>query len=399
MAPVDQSHSDQEDARSLLDWLRTIRDGWVALALCIVVGLGLGVAVTASQKTSYRSTGSVVVTPARGFLDPQDADKLPGITDTVGRLVQTAAVRRQTGRSYVALARGRGEAARRRAQASQSWVGSHVSATQEANSSILTIRGTAPSRAEAQDLTTAAVRALALVVNASASTIGVLPRPVQPGASRPSSFGIAVRGFPVTSDGKVSPTPTRNLIIGGNAGALIGIIAALLLGLARRRLRRPEDVEEELGVPVLGVVEASRKRGAKAGPGLDAVRARLEELREDSGGGVFLLTGTTGSRRVAAVAEGIARSLDVDGSQAVVVDADFRGQSVSRLLSVTGQPGLTDMLNGDDAASHDDDTLVVEAAALGDRSTQVRILPAGQSKLDGHVDKGKLRTALTRLGA
>ena len=67
----------------------------------------------------------------------------------------------------------------------------------------------------------------------------------------------------------------RNNLIGINAGVLLGVLLALAVGLGRRRLRRPAEVAEELGIPVLGVVSRSRRPKPLADRGVAAARARL----------------------------------------------------------------------------------------------------------------------------
>ena len=45
-----------------------------------------------------------------------------------------------------------------------------------------------------------------------------------------------------------------NLIVGAFVGGALGVILALLLELVFRRVRCPEDVTRELGVPVMAEV-------------------------------------------------------------------------------------------------------------------------------------------------
>src|SRR5205823_12137361 len=119
-----------------------------------------------------------------------------------------------------------------------------LSVTTDETSSILKITATASSQTESSQLATAAGQALAQVVNATGQSSG--------------APGIFVQIFaPPEANGKVSPTPARNLFIGGDAGLILGIVAALALGARRRRLRRPEDIADALGAPLIGFVRTA----------------------------------------------------------------------------------------------------------------------------------------------
>jgi hypothetical protein len=67
--------SREESDPSLTDWVRVVGDGWKALAICVGIGLGVGLLATVLQSAQYRATGRSS-SPLQ-FLDPNSADQLP----------------------------------------------------------------------------------------------------------------------------------------------------------------------------------------------------------------------------------------------------------------------------------------------------------------------------------
>jgi Mrp family chromosome partitioning ATPase len=350
------------DDRTLLDWLRLLRDGWPALVLFIGGGLALGLAATAAQATEYKAVGTAVVSSARGFLDPTGADALPALTDTLAQLVETPAVLNRTAPAYAALAPNQRERDLRRAMANRGWLRAHLDTARLGSSSIIQISGTAPTQVEAVDLTRAAVAALVKTV-ASANRSGRAIGPV--GSATTPAAGIAVKSFARGEfRGKVSPTPVRNLLVGGNAGLIVAILAAVALGLARRRVRGAEDVAAALGTTLLGRVRGAP--GSGVDPGVAEARARLMALRSGSTGTVFLVTGTVPADRIADVGAGLARSFAASAAHVVLVDADLDGRGITRTLGLADAPGLAEVLAGGPPAA------VIPASNGG-----VSVVPAG----------------------
>jgi len=458
--------------RSVASWVRLFRDGWLGFVVCVVAGLGVGLIATRAQPTSYGANEALVISPARGFLDPQDADKLPALTDTIARLGGTPAVLERARARYVALA-GRGHAARaRRAGEAASWVDSHVAITREANSSILLITTTARTQRDAVDLAAATSAALAGIIArprgsagsrsltaaapansggvsaasagaAPGSTAGALPRSGAPeasngsatpyrygprtgtygsgttsevtppgsatapsqtspagggdtiGPSPPSSptvsgeavtaagsglaaesgprAGLSARAFRPNAQGRVSPTPGRNLLIGLNVGALIGVLAAFGVGSTRRRLWQAEDIAEQLDVPLLGTVRRDARQRVRATSGLAPLHTTIHRLREHTPSFTLLVTGTAAEGRLAAVSETIVRSLEADGIPLVFVDADLRRRTVSRRMAVADQPGLAEALR-DPEGPHP----LARSTEAGDPFADLPMIPAGR---------------------
>jgi hypothetical protein len=293
---------------SVLDWLGILRDGWRILVILAVAGGIGGLLGTGLQSARYRATGSVLVTPS-AFLDPSSASDLPTLTATVEQLAGTAAVMNPAAARFLALAPP-GDAASRRAIATPDWVQRHIQVAQKGNSSILEISGLAPTQALANDLTRSVVRSLADVINEQ-SAQNLLPssKIVEPSGVRLRIFTLA------EADGQVSPTPSRNLVLGANAGLILGVIMALALGAANPRLRRPAEIAGAVGLDPGTAVAVTRVESDDEGV-LEVATSLLLRLRE-KGGVVVLVTGTVAQDVLTAVASALVEALGVGGTAAL----------------------------------------------------------------------------------
>jgi Mrp family chromosome partitioning ATPase len=372
---TDQTLRSESD-RSLKDWLQLARDGWFALVVLVAAGVACGLLAGRLQPVSYESVGTMVVSPNSGFLDPAHADQLSALTTTVERLADTPAV---LDPARLAFLRSAGTPARRRARAAldTTWISRHLRLTQPQTSSIIELTGAAGTQRDARDLTSAAVLSLARVIN----NLGT----ASPGGKQ-NITGISVHVFARADDqGKVSPTPSRNLIIGTNLGLLLGIPAALGLGAMRRRLRRPQDLTAVLDAPVLARVRTGKH--AIGDPGVSLARAQMQALGLGERGDIVLITGTVSAERIADIATRLARSFTETHRRAVLVDADLANGSASRDLHVSDHPGLGDSLNGQTFTHKAYAEMVVATGG----PTPLMVLPAGATFPDPSAALGDRR--------
>jgi nucleotide-binding universal stress UspA family protein len=294
------------------------------------------------------------------------------VTSTVTRLAGSAAVIDGTQQEYIAASTDRSTIRARRLEATQGWVRDHLTARQVADSGIVELAGKAGNQADARALTQAAATSLKKAIEETPGTsTGTSSRP----------RGVAIRDFQTADEGLVSPTPVRNLVLGGNVGLLLGVVAGLGLGARRRRLRRPDEMAAELGIPILATVR-SGDSGDGVPRALGAARARLQRLSEPDHGTVFLLTGTARAERAAELGEALARVFAAS-SRTLLVDADLSQQHASRHLDVDGLPGLGELLNGRGPQQllRPEQVLVTTVNGAGPEA-EIEMLPAGERPTD-----------------
>lgn len=160
----------------------------------------------------------------------------------------------------------------------------------------------------------------------------------------------------------VPERPSRNrgpqvLVFGLVAGLGLGVLAALVLDRFDRRVRYPEQVTTDMGLPILGVVpfmKPSRNglRSKEVAPVLEALRGiRLNLIHAYGTAGPLLVTVTSpgSGDGKSFVASNLALAFADAGHRTLLVDGDVRRGALHRVLGTQRKPGLTDVLAGKSA--------------------------------------------------
>ena len=153
----------------------------------------------------------------------------------------------------------------------------------------------------------------------------------------------------------VPSSPDRGLLLflalaGGLAAAAVAIFAADLLD---NRLTSAEEVRAHLGQPVLGIVPRAAPGGPDAGQGplLDALRfarANLVFSPARRGRRVVAVTSALPGEGKTLLCVKLAESLAQTGQRVLLIDADCRRPAAHGHFGVPAQPGLADVLAGND---------------------------------------------------
>ncbi|NIR44982.1 MAG: polysaccharide biosynthesis tyrosine autokinase [Gemmatimonadetes bacterium] len=134
----------------------------------------------------------------------------------------------------------------------------------------------------------------------------------------------------------------------------VGLAGAIVLDRIDPRFRYPEQVSEELGVPILGAVPFVReRRGQMSKADADQVVEAFRNIRlalshaYGAAGPVVATITSPGSRDGKSfVSSNLALSFADLGRRALLIDADTRRGALHRRLSGVRRPGLTDYLSG-----------------------------------------------------
>lgn len=187
--------------------------------------------------------------------------------------------------------------------------------------------------------------------------------------------------------GKVKPTPKRDGLLGLGFGLLLGVGAAFFLEALDKRIRAEDDVERELGLPLLGrlpepshrlrekltLIDDPARRLRKLGLPLlgrlpepprrlgekltmidepmsaqaDAVRKLATNIRfssPDHPAQVLMVTSAVQREGKSTTASNLAVALARSGHAVVVVDLDLREPSIASLFNVHRLAGLTNVV-------------------------------------------------------
>jgi tyrosine-protein kinase len=184
----------------------------------------------------------------------------------------------------------------------------------------------------------------------------------------------------------VRPDIVQNLAVGAFIGLLLGVGLALAVEHLDRRINRPEEVEELLGLPLLGSVPKSPLLGAGAiaaaetgSPEGEAFRMIWTNLRFFNATRevkAVLITSAEPGDGKSTFSVNLAAAAASSGSSVLLVEADVRNPSFDLLLDLPEARGLTDYLVGDERKPPTRE-IVIGPGVDGDGPRRMDVLTAG----------------------
>ena len=154
----------------------------------------------------------------------------------------------------------------------------------------------------------------------------------------------------------IKPQPMNNLFTFGVLGLGLGIALGFLLEQFDLSLKVPEDVERELGLPVLAsipilnsnvsAVRALENPKSQLSEGYYSARAALELSTEDGVPANLLVTSSMKGEGKSTSALALAAGFGRLGMRVLLIDADMRNPSQHRLLARDNGVGLSSLLAG-----------------------------------------------------
>jgi len=151
-----------------------------------------------------------------------------------------------------------------------------------------------------------------------------------------------------------SNTGPKMLLLGLIAGLGLGVGAAVVLNRFDPRVRYPEHVTTELGLPILGAltrVSAANGNGrpeemAQVVEALRSIRLNLVHAHGAAGTLLVTISSPGSGDGKSFLASNLAIAFADAGFQTLLIDGDLRRGGLHRVLSAQRKPGLTDYLTG-----------------------------------------------------
>lgn len=176
-----------------------------------------------------------------------------------------------------------------------------------------------------------------------------------------------------------SPNKTRDALIGGLLGLIVGVAIALCLPLLDTRVRNDDILAEITEAPVLGVIARSPLLATRGiGVARESLGHTAEEFRRvqtavmfanvSARARVLLVTSGTPGEGKSTVSVNLAMTLASAGNSVILVDADLRRPRAHEHAGIDGSVGLTTVLMEDTGAD------MVKKRIAG---TTLDVLPAG----------------------
>ena len=154
----------------------------------------------------------------------------------------------------------------------------------------------------------------------------------------------------------VSPRRGLNLLLALVGGSMFGVGIAFFFEYFDNRLKTPDEVEAQLGLPSLGLIPALRKFKAEPlvsngvppqfAEAFRALRTNLLFSNFDEGMRTIAVTSTGPGEGKSIVASNIAIGLAQTGERILLIDGDMRRPRVHDLFDQQQDPGLSNLLVG-----------------------------------------------------
>ena len=161
-----------------------------------------------------------------------------------------------------------------------------------------------------------------------------------------------------TPNDPVSPRRGLNILLGLFGGAFLGVGLAFFFEYLDNRVKTPEEIEQELGLPSLGLIPMTAGIAGKANPLISdaappnfaeafrALRTNILFSAADGGPKSIVVTSTGPSEGKTMVAGNVAIGLAQTGQRVLLIDADMRRPRAHELFSIPVEPGLSNLLVG-----------------------------------------------------
>ena len=160
----------------------------------------------------------------------------------------------------------------------------------------------------------------------------------------------------------VSPRQRVVLVLSLAVGLLLGVGLALLFDGLDRTVKAPQDIENTLGLPLLGVLPNFSVAGKKRSPpdlavayhprstvaeACRAIRTNLTFAGADQPLGTLLLTSSLPREGKTFCCVSLATVLAKLGAKTLIIDCDLRRPRIAKAFGVNGAVGLTNVLVGE----------------------------------------------------
>jgi len=186
--------------------------------------------------------------------------------------------------------------------------------------------------------------------------------------------------------GPSSPNTSKNTVLGGLLGLLIGLGVAFVIEHFDRRIRGPEDLQAIYRLPLLGVVPKSgalwrsarhhRGKGVALPPAqaeaFSLIRAHLRFFKMDRGLSTVVIASAAPRDGKTTIARHLAGAAARMGSRVLLLEVDLRHPTLAPQLEIQSGPGLADVLIG--AIPMGEATQPVELEAPPGKGTRGRTL-------------------------
>lgn len=158
------------------------------------------------------------------------------------------------------------------------------------------------------------------------------------------------------------PNLMANLLVGLVAGLLLGAAIVVALEVMDDSIKFPDEVERILGLPLMGIIpKLNRKRSAERPIAMEvhddprstiaeayrSVRTALQFSTAEGAPKRLVITSTTRNEGKSTTSLALAINFAQMGQRVLLIDADMRNPTIHKLLGISNDFGLSNLLSSD----------------------------------------------------
>jgi capsular exopolysaccharide synthesis family protein len=325
----------------LRQYLEVVRRRKLIVVAVLALAIGAASALTLATTTMYEAQTTIVVGQGHGLVSPANANAIQPFSATMTELIKSTIVARDVINDL------------HLSMTPEQLLGSvSVSFNPESAALSVSVVNHVPARAQAI--------AASLGANFSRLVEQRLGKGTPASAGNPATPPLTASVWDPAHliPGKVEPKPTRNLLVAGILGLVLGLLGAFLRDYFDRTLRTVDEIERAFGVTVIGQIPtvraANRERSqilwdenGDFAESFRGLRANLQYLAVQWPLRTILVTSPAANQGKTTVCASLATAIAQAGQSVVLIEADLRRPRLADTFGLPRlRPGLTSVLVG-----------------------------------------------------
>ena len=331
---------DDDDGQGLRHYLAVVsRRRWIVVGV-FVLALVAAILFTLRQPSEYKAQTTIVVGQSGGLVQPQNANAIQPFSATMQELIKSSVV-------------ARGVISALRLDTTPEQLLSRIGVSFNPESAALKV--------SVVDRSPAAAKAIVGKIGGVFSNLVTerFGKGTPASANTPATPPLTATVWDPAHviPGKVQPNPGQNLIIAGVLGLFLGLLAAFLRDYFDRTLRTTQEIEQALGIPVIGQIPVPQTRDRRPhmlldgdGPFEEAfytLRTNLQYIAVGHPLRRILVTSSVPDEGKTTVCANLALAFAQSGASVAVLETDLRRPNLSSIFDLSPfANGLTSVLVG-----------------------------------------------------